>query len=119
MEMLLICRKKKMAMFILACCIIVGFVYIYPTCFSTTYELIFFHSIPEGVVNPFDDVFIALLGLPGMLPWCIPIKEYICILLDIKMQKQITVKVQGCEKPQLEFFDPLKFDTKKTKIKLS
>ena len=118
MEMLLICRKKKMAMFIFASCLIVLFICCYPSFISNAYELIFCHSIPNGNVSPLSDVYLALIGIPGMLPWCIPIKEYICILIDIKIQKQITVKVQGCEKPQLEFFDPLKFDTKKNKDKI-
>ena len=87
MEKLIVCRKKKMGMFLLSCFVILGIVYIYPICFYNLYELIFHNTYPADR-NLLDDLLVVLLGVPGSLPWCFIIKEYICILLDIKIKKQ-------------------------------
>lgn len=103
MEKLIVCRKKKMGMFLLSCFVILGIVYIYPICFYNLYELIFHNTYPADR-NLLDDLLVVLLGVPGSLPWCFIIKEYICILLDIKIKKQTTIIVKGCGKPELQLF---------------
>ena len=103
MEKLIVCRKKKMGMFFLACFIILGMAYIYPICFYNVYELFFYSTYPFDR-NLLDDLLVVLLAVPGSVPWCFIIKEYICILLDTKMKKQTTITVKGCGKPELQLF---------------
>lgn len=104
MEKLIVCQKKKRGMFVLSCFVILVIVYIYPICFSSIYKLLFDNTYPFNR-NLVDDLLVVLLGVPGSLPWCFIIKEYICILLDIKMKKQTTITVKGCGKPELQLFD--------------
>ncbi len=103
MEKLVVCRKKKTGMFVLSCFVILAIIYIYPICFSSIYKLVFYNTYPADR-NLLNDLLIVLLGVPGSLPWCFLIKEYICILLDIKIRKQTTVTVKGCGKPELQLF---------------
>ena len=103
MEKLIVCRKKKMGMFFLACFVILAIIYIYPICFYNIYELFFRNAYPADR-NLLDDLLIVLLAVPGSVPWCFIIKEYICILLDIKMKKKTTITVKGCGKPELQLF---------------
>lgn len=104
MDKLEVCRKKKSGMFLLSCFVFLGIIYIYPICFFSVYKLFFHNDYPVDR-NLLDDLIIVLLALPGSLPWLIRIKEYICILLDIRIKKLTTIKVKGCGKPTVEFFD--------------
>lgn len=110
MEKLIVCRKKKMGMFFLACFVILVIVYIYPICFYNIYKLLFDNTYSFDR-NLLDDLLVVLLAVPGLLPWCFIIKEYICILLDIKMKKKTTITVKGCGKPELQLFDTYKTGT--------
>lgn len=104
MDKLYICRKKKRGMFLLACFGVLGFIYFYPECFSYVYGL-FFHSTYPDDRNLLDDLKFLVLVLLACPLWFVLVKEYICILLDIKMKKQITTKVKGRGRPELNFFD--------------
>ena len=76
MEKLIVCRKKKMGMFFLACFVILVIVYIYPICFYNIYKLLFDNTYSFDR-NLLDDLLVVLLAVPGSLPWCFIIKEYI------------------------------------------
>ncbi len=104
MDKLYICRKKKRGMFLLVCFCALCYIYTFPYCFYYVYEL-FFHSTYQAGRNLLDDLKVLVLGLPVFPLWFILIKEYIFILLDIKIKKQITTKVMGRGKPELNFFD--------------
>ena len=106
MDRLKVCRKKKTGMFLLSCFIVFCIIYIYPICFLSICKLLFLNGNSYLVDrNLLDDLIVVVFALPGSIPWCIRIKEYFCILLDIKKQKKMTVRVRGCEKPSTETFD--------------
>ena len=104
MDKLYICRKKKRGMFLLVCFCALCYVYTFPYCFYYVYEL-FFHSTYQAGRNLLDDLKFLVLVLLACPLWFILVKEYICILLDIKMKKQITTKAKGRGRPELNFFD--------------
>lgn len=106
MDKLKICRHDKLIMFLLSCFLVLGTLWIYPKCFKSVYELFFLsESRYLGERNLLDDLLIVILGIPGTILWCYPIKQYICILLDMKNQKLETVKVKGRKRPEAEAFD--------------
>ena len=106
MDKLKICRKDKLIMFILSCFLVLGTLWIYPECFKSVYELFFLsESRYLGERDLLDDLLIVILGIPGTILLCYPIKQYICILLDMKTQKLETVKVKGRKRPEAEVFD--------------
>lgn len=106
MDKLKTCLMKKRGMFILSCFVVFSIVCIYPICFLSVYKLFFYSGTDYSIDrNLLDDLIIVLFAFPGSLPWCIHIKEYVGILLDIKMKKQITTKAKGRGRPELNFFD--------------
>lgn len=108
MDKLVVSRKKKLGGFILSCFVVFCIIYIYPICLYSVCELVFNdNGVFSSGRNFLDDLIVVVFALPGSIPWCIRIKEYICILLDIKSRKLMTCKVKGCGKPTVEFLDTL------------
>ncbi len=91
-------------MFLLVCVVALGTLYIYPECFSYVYAL-FVHNTYPVDRNLLDDLKFLVLVILAIPLWLVLIKEYICVLLDIKKNEQMTVKVKGMGKPELNFFD--------------
>ena len=106
MDKLKICRKDKFIMFILGLFIVFGVLWIYPECYESVYEFFVLSETPAlGYRKLFRDFGIVVSGVPTIIMWCYPIKQYISILLDIKFQKLVTVTVKGRKRPESEVFD--------------
>lgn len=106
MDKLKICRKDKLIMFLVGAFAVIGCLWLYPQSCVSVYRFFVLSEEPDlGYRQLLYDLTMLFWGIPNIIIWCYPIKQYISILLDIKFQKLVTVTVKGRKRPEAEVFD--------------
>lgn len=101
-------KKDKLGMFILSLFLIGALLWIYPVCLKSVYSFIFLPQTCEEMTKSdfLDDLFIVVFSLPTIIPFCIfRIREFVCVLLDIKNKTQETIVVKSLKSPETVNFD--------------